>query len=193
MGLNQHNVGSLLTDGKQKVYIASDQEDRTRASNVAQNPVEDGSAITDHISLNSDTGQISGNLLGDGGVNKDAQDYLAILEKWQNQGTQLKYYGRYFLNPIVISNVSQTFDQTLNAVKITLNWTVLHIVPAPSQAAVAVKKPVASANNGTYVTVVAGNTYWGWMMKYGTSIAQLESWNKWPATLIPIGAKARVK
>ena len=196
MGLNQHKIGSLLTDGKTKVYILSDEDNRNRDFNIAQNPVENGSVITDHVSMNGDTGQIQGLMLGDGGTNKDAQDYLGIIEKWQNDGVALKYYGRYYLYPILIQGNEHSFDKTRNAVHITLNWTVLHLTNAPAQTAIAVKKAVASSsanNQGTYVTVAPGNTYWGWMMKYGTSIAQLEAWNKWPATLIPIGAKARVK
>ena len=196
MGLNQHKLGSLLTDGKKKIYILSDQDNRDRDSNIAQNPVENGSTISDHVALNSDTGQIQGIMLGDGNKNKDAQDYLATIEKWQNNGTKLKYYGRYFLYPILIQGNEHYFDSAKNAVHVTLTWTVLHLVAAPKQSARSVKKavkPKKRTSSGTYVTVRSGDTYWGWMMKYGTSIAQLEAWNHWPARLFPTGARARVK
>ncbi|HEM2532857.1 TPA: LysM peptidoglycan-binding domain-containing protein, partial [Listeria monocytogenes] len=46
---------------------------------------------------------------------------------------------------------------------------------------------------GTYITVKKGDCYWKWWKRYGTSIAQLRKWNKWPDRRIPIGKRARVK
>lgn len=193
MGLDQHTIGSMLTDGTKQVYIVSDNDQRTRASNIAQNAVESGSVITDHVALTSDTGTITGYLLGDGAANQDAQDYLGIIENWQNNGTALKYYGRYYIDPLLISNCDHSFDITQNAVKVTLSWTVLHLVAAPAELATAVKKPADATGNEVYVTVGPGDTYWGWMSQYGTSLEQLRSWNGWADTAIPIAARARVK
>ncbi|MGL5301495.1 MAG: phage baseplate protein [Weissella confusa] len=200
--LNQHKVGSVLMDtaGKARVYIAANTEELDRSFNIAQNPIEGGSAMTDHISMDSDAGTIDGYMLGDGAGNVDAQDYVVQLIKWQNSGTPLKWYGRRYVEPILIEDFNQTYDAVANAVKVSITWKFLRITQRPQEIAIAVKKPAnppappkPATPPGVWVTVVAGNTYWGWMMQYGTSIDQLRAWNGWPDRFIPIGVRARVR
>ncbi|MFC6275600.1 LysM peptidoglycan-binding domain-containing protein [Levilactobacillus tangyuanensis] len=43
------------------------------------------------------------------------------------------------------------------------------------------------------MTIKKGDTYWGYHMKFGTSIKKLRSWNGFPDRKLPIGKKIRVK
>lgn len=46
---------------------------------------------------------------------------------------------------------------------------------------------------GKYLTIKKGDTYWGYHVSFGTSIAKLRSWNGFPDKALPIGKKIRVK
>lgn len=196
MGYNQQNLGSKLEpqSGGGAIYFFATEEGLTKETNVAQNPVENGSAISDHISLSSDTGEITGYLFGDGGANPDGQNFMGKLYDWQQKGTLLKWYGRRYLSSVVISNLDFTFDENVNSMQATFTWTRVQVTQRPTQVAVAVKKPAnPPAQPGVFVTVQPGNTYWGWMMQYGTPLDTLRGWNGWPDRFIPIGVRARVK
>ncbi|MFL4498446.1 LysM peptidoglycan-binding domain-containing protein [Weissella sp. MSCH1] len=196
---NQQKVGSKMEpqNGGAAIWFFATEEGMTKETNVAQNPVEDGSAVSDHVSLSSDTGSITGYLFGDGGSNPDGQNYMEKMYEWQMKGTLLKWYGRRYMNSIVISNLDFKFDSNANAMQATFTWTRVQITKRPSQVAIAVKKPVSPppppTPPGVFVIVRPGDTYWGWMMQYGTPLDTLRGWNGWPDRFIPIGVRARVQ
>lgn len=198
MGADQHLVGFRMTEhpnSQNSVYIATEEdgESLSRQFDVAQNAVESGSAITDHIGMTEDSGTITGYLLGDGGNNVDGQNALAQLMLWQERGTVLQFFGRRFVAPMIISGIEHSYNNNaINATKVSITWKFLRVVQRPEQIVVAVKKPVGDGD-GVWVTVQPGNTYWGWMMQYGTPLDTLRGWNHWPDRFIPIGVRARVK
>ena len=116
---------------------------------------------------------------------------------WQHDGALLVYTGAIRRSSMLITNLHRTEDDGgfVNAIKFSMELTHVEIVKSSFVKAVNVgpKKPSPPANPGVWVTVRPGNTYWGWMMQYGTSIQQLRNWNHWPDRRIPIGVRARVK
>ncbi len=164
-------------------------------NNVSTHPVENGSPITDHAQMESKTFTFDGLLIGKN--QSDVDSLYAQLLAWFHSHELLQFRGAIRHNDMIISHLEKTYEEggyrnavgfniELTAVyKVTLDW-----VKATNSGKKQATPPVAP---GVYVTVVAGDTYWGWWVKYGTSIDQLRAWNKWNDYLIPIGARARVK
>lgn len=179
-----------LTAGSKTINIVNITEDEAMSANVTQYPVEEGSPVSDHIQFSSKSLQISGYLLGDSAEN----DYLTILD-WQNTGATLSYKGRVYFHGVYLSNVSKSLGRISNGFGFTCTLTVIRKaktswVKLPTKGKQQVTPP---ASKEVYVTVKAGNTYWGWWRQYGTPIQTLRNWNKWPDRFIPIGKRARVK
>lgn len=193
--LDQGTTGTKMFDPKtkRKVYIVATGEELSKAMSVASNPVEKGSPITDHVSVESDEGSFSGYLLTGRKSGNSGKTYMNTLYEWQESATFLSWYGRRNLNKIIISNLSFKYDDKINATHVNLTWKRIRLTERPKQKAVARKKPNKKKQKGVYITVKWGMCYWEWMMKYGTSVNQLRKWNGWPDRQIPTGARARVK
>jgi LysM repeat protein len=161
---------------------------------VSTHPVEDGSPITDHSQMQSKNFTFSGWITGNDQSDIDAK-YQQLLD-WSTGGTIVSYHGaiRQY-QKLLISNLSKDYDDGgyQNAIKFSIELTRVRTVKVTWNKNVNAGKKQATPPAGVYVTVVAGNTYWGWWVQYGTSIDQLRAWNGWPDRFIPIGARARVK
>lgn len=185
----------VLSSGKSKITIRAESEQETVTNTVAQYPIQRGQPIVDHTQRESKTWSFDAKLYGKNQKAIDVQ-YQKLLD-WQFAGTLLKYNGAVRHSNIIISELSKTYDDGgfKNAMKISISLTAVWLVKSSFTKAkhVGPKKAKSSKKAGKYVTVRAGNTYWGWWVKYGTSINTLRKWNKWPDRRIPIGAKARVK
>ncbi|CAK1228267.1 MULTISPECIES: phage baseplate protein [Fructobacillus] len=188
------NKGIILERNKEQIVIYADQENQQSESDVAQYPVEDGGTISDNSKFSSNNVNITGYIVG-----KDfneANRRATSLYDWQRQPTAMitLINGINDSDYLIKSFNKKISDNNKNAIYVDITL-------------VKIRKPVGSfagmKNSGrvqpstppsaTYVTVVSGNTYWGWMVRYGTSIQQLRDWNHWPDRFIPIGARARVK
>lgn len=189
----------VFSDGKTKVTISVENEEESIKNTVAQYPVQRNTPLADHTQRQSKDWTFSGKIYG-----KDLHACGVIYSKlinWQYFGTLLTYTGAIKHNKMLITDLEKTYEEGgfVNAIKFNMSLTNVRIVNESVTKAkhVGVKKPTQKKSTpkktGTYVTVRAGNTYWGWSMKYGTSIATLRKWNKWPDRKIPIGKKARVK
>lgn len=184
----------VLTDGKTKLNLTIDSEQESVKNTVAQHPVQRGDPMVDHTQRESKEWDFEGKIISS---NQQAIDviYSKLLD-WQFNGTLLTYTGAIRSGNLIITDLNKTYDDGgfKDAVKISVSLLAVSTPTSSFVKAVHVGavKPSGSSS-GVYVTVRAGNTYWGWWQQYGTAIQTLRNWNKWPDRRIPIGARARVK
>lgn len=200
----QRLIGSALVssaNSNEKIRIFATNENWDTQSNVPQYPVQAGMPITDMSAVTAKTLTIEGYLFSDSVFDdRSAQLEINILGKWQRVGQPLVWWGRKGSNNLVIQEFSATYDEIINLIKVTVTLTlvnfagntqrILKVTNKGNQKPVNGGKPVTA---GVWLTVKRNDTYWGWSRRYGTSIAQLRTWNKWPDRRIPIGGRARVK
>ena len=186
---------ATLKKGNVGVEIFSESEEEEITNKVAQYPVQSGNNITDHTQRESLTWTFEGKIFGKNKAEIDRK--YGQLVNWQHDGSLLTYTGAIRRSSMLITNLHRTEDEGgfANAIKFSMELTHVEVVKSSFVKAVNVgpKKPSPPANPGVWVTVRPGNTYWGWMIQYGTSIQQLRNWNHWPDRRIPIGVRARVK
>jgi LysM repeat protein len=179
--------------------IANIQESFANTVDVTSYPTEKGLPITDNVKRQPKTFSITGKILGK--TNADAVNIYNALEKLQNVGNVVSYVGRTTAKNVVITSMQPTFDSTIsNGMGITIELQEIRMASSPY---IVKKTTVKSAGKKTtsntkttqavYHVTKKGDTYWGMSRTYGTSIAQLRAWNKYPDTKIPIGVKLRVK
>lgn len=179
--------------------IANIQESFTNTVNVTSYPTEKGLPITDSVQRQPKIFNITGKILGKTSV--DADKMYNALEKKQNAGTLVTYVGRTTAKNVIITSMQPTYDATIaNGMSISIDLQEIRIAKSPY-----VKKKTTKTQSGkksksntkktnkVYHKTKKGDTYWGMWKKYGTSIAQLRAWNKYPDRKIPIGVKLRVK
>jgi LysM repeat protein len=182
-----------LKAGKKKVEIFAESENENISNKVAQYPVQNGQPVVDHTQRESKTWEFTGKIFGKN--QSDIDKKYQQLISWQYHGDLLTYRGAIKHSNIIIETLEKTYEDggMKNALTVTINLRHVRKVKSSFKKKQKPATPPKKKKKGTYVTVKAGNTYWGWMMKYGTSINQLRKWNKWPDRRIPIGARARVK
>lgn len=182
--------------------IANIQESFTNTVNVTSYPTEKGLSISDGIQRQPKTFSISGKILRK--TSSDAEKVVQALEKKQNAGTVVAYAGRTNAKNVVITNIQGSYDSTVgNGLNVTIDLQEVRIAKSPyivkkTTKTTAGKKGTSNTKKTTktakvYHKVKKGDTYWGLSKKYGTSISQLRTWNKYPDRSIPTGVKLRVK
>lgn len=188
----QTNYPFIIQSKTDKIYIVPETMGQETSSDVASYPVEGGNSITDNARFNSNEFSVSGLIFG-----KDLKDCdrKCITLHWMQRLNMIVSVHGLMNDPdyMIISFKKEYANGYGNAVRVDLT---LRNVRMPKSSFVGIKnsgKKQPSQPSGTYLTVVSGNTYWGWSQRYGTSIQQLRDWNHWPDRFIPIGAKARVK
>ncbi|KRK40793.1 LysM peptidoglycan-binding domain-containing protein [Loigolactobacillus bifermentans] len=184
----------VLSDGKTKLELFVESEHEMIDNIIAQHPVQRGQPMIDHTQRESKTWDFEGKIMA--GNQHLVDNKFTQLLTWQEQGVILSYNGAIHHPNLIISHLEKTYDEGgySNAVKFSISLTNIRIANTSFVKAkhVGAKAPTKPKSPGKYVTVVAGNTYWGWWQKYGTPIQTLRNWNKWPDRRIPIGVKARV-
>jgi LysM repeat protein len=185
----------VLSDGKTQIQISFESEDEAFDNQVASHPVQNGQPMTDHVQQQSQIWQMDGKIYGTN--QQEIDNKFGTLIGWSQNGVLLSYNGAVHIGSIVIQAMNKTYDEGgfKNAVKLSMTLQEVRVV---STSFVAVtntgfKQSSPPANPGVWVTVVGGNTYWGWWRQYGTAIQTLRDWNHWPDRFIPIGARARVR
>lgn len=173
------------------LFVESEEEEIT--NKVAQYPVQSGNNITDHTQRESLTWSFEGKIFGKNMAEVDRK--YGQLVSWQHDGALLVYTGAIRRSSMLITNLHRTQDEGgfSNAVKFDMELTHVEIAKSSFVKAVNVGPKKPATPPGVWVTVRPGNTYWGWMMQYGTPIQTLRNWNHWPDRRIPIGVRARVK
>lgn len=178
-----------------RVLVYAKAEDRTISNSVSAYPVEKGYPVGANAKQDSNEFVIDGQI-----ICKTAGQANAIfkkLETWANRGDLVKFQGAQKLSNLVIAELTRHHQEfKLNTIEFTMTVQKISIAKPYKRTKKKGKKQKKAGKKkktGTFVTVKAGNTYWGWMTKYGTSLKQLRAWNKWPDRKIPIGKRARVK
>ncbi|HFK7038839.1 hypothetical protein AWL03_14525 [Listeria monocytogenes] len=175
------------------VKLVNTNESETSPFTITDNPVETGSPVSDHVQRETKTLEISGFLLG-----ANAEKDYATLKGYAEKGTIVTYQGRVYFKNVLISNLSKNYNTVKNGFEITVSLRDLRRASTPwvrkkKKSSGKKQSSKTKKSAGTYITVKKGDCYWKWWKRYGTSIAQLRKWNKWPDRRIPIGKRARVK
>ncbi|UZH06456.1 LysM peptidoglycan-binding domain-containing protein [Heyndrickxia coagulans] len=179
--------------------IANIQESFTNTVNATSYPTEKGLPTTDSVKRQPKTFNITGKILAKS--NSEAIKIYEALEKKQNAGTLVTYVGRTTAKNVLITSMTPTFDATnKNGMGISIDLQEVRIAKSPY-----VKKKTTKKKSGkkstsktkkttkVYHVTKRGDCYWKMWKKYGTSVATLRKWNKYPDRRIPIGIKLRVK
>ncbi|EAC5079571.1 LysM peptidoglycan-binding domain-containing protein [Listeria monocytogenes] len=175
------------------VKLVNTNESETSPFTITDNPVETGSPVSDHVQRETKTLEISGFLLG-----SSAEKDYATLKSYAEKGTIVTFKGRVYFKNVLISNLSKSYNTVKNGFEITVSLRDLRRASTPwvrkkKKSSGKKQSSKTKKSAGTYITVKKGDCYWKWWKRYGTSIAQLRKWNKWPDRRIPIGKRARVK
>lgn len=168
-------------------------------------PVEKGVAFTDHVARNPTTVSLEVFMQGN-----RASENLATLRNQMNKGTILKYVGRETANNVIILSLDHPRDANIkDGFTLSVQLREVRITKSPwvkaKKKQKATRKPIDttgkkkanSKKNRTstarYHVTRSGDTYWALARKYGSSIPQLRSWNKYPDRRIPQNVRIRVK
>lgn len=181
-----------ILENSSPVYIVNESETLTEPVTISSNPIESGVPVSDHVQQEVKTLEVTGFILG-----PQADKILSNLRKTADAGTIVTYQGRVYWKSVLISTVSRNYTQIQNGASVTLTLQNLRRATTPwvKKKKAAGKRQASNTKKsaGTYITVKKGDCYWKWWKRYGTSIATLRAWNKWPDRRIPIGVRARVK
>lgn len=177
-------------------------EDFDKPGELPSQPVEDGMDLTDHVTVGAMTLSLTGILTRP--TPERVQTLIDRIESWKAAGTRLQYEGSKIVQNVAIKDFRYTkdaknrngynFSMTLQQIRIGKPSYVKTTTPAAT-------KPVTSsgqkqtANTNTkekYHIVKKGDTYWALSKKYGSTVQQLRTWNKYPDRQIPVKAKLRV-
>lgn len=185
-----------------KVSLIITDEELNSSVDATSYPVEKGSPFTDHVQEKTQTLEISGFVLG-----SDYKTRLQYLRDSMRKGTILTYTGRTTAKNVIILNIddSRTVDVG-NGSSISIKLQYIRLVKnswdkAPAKQKTQQKKVTSAGKKQTvvkkksspvYHTIKKGDSYWALAKKYGSTVKQLETWNKYPANALPIGKKVRV-
>lgn len=185
--------GAEIYVGNKVVVVRPNSENHNIDMNVAQYPVENGEPISNHSQMEQNSVDIDGKIVGKTWA--EADDAARQLYIWAINKNLVNIRNGVNETNFIIQNWQKQLDEPSDNT-VHVSFTLLHMrIPSSSYTVRknSGKKQASGNSAGVYVTVRAGNTYWGWSMQYGTSIPTLRAWNKWPDRFIPIGVRARVK
>jgi LysM repeat protein len=184
------------------VNLFIEDEDENHSVDATEYGVEKGEPFTDHVSKNSSEFSISGYIISD-----NFETEKNKLTKKMYSGEIVTYTGKMTASNVIILSVKGKHGSDVaNGMGLSISLRRVRMTTSPWQKAPAKekpaqkpptsggkKKPVGKTKKETYHVIKKGDTYWGLSRKYGTSISQLRTWNKYADTKIPIGVKVRVK
>lgn len=167
--------------------------------------VEKGEPFTDHVEAKPDELTLTAHFLGS---NHSAN--VSKIREYQRTGKLLRYVGRATASDVIILTVGRDYKSDVgNGVAVSISLMKVRVAKSPWLKVPPKQKPIQKppTNGGTKKPVATkprpttaryhltrkGDTYWDLSRKYGTSIPQLRTWNKYPDRQIPIGVKLRVK
>lgn len=184
--------------GKVKLYIET--EKLSNSVTATSYPVEQGEPITDHVQRQPETLSLDGWILSGSSYKAELQ----YIRNCMSNGTLLSYTGRTVARNVIITNIDDTrTGEVANGASVSAQlqfirivkekWTSTKVKAKTAKKTVGKKKKtVNKKSSAKYIKVKKGMTYWALSRQYGTSISQLESWNKYPARKIPVGVRLRV-
>ncbi|EST12043.1 LysM peptidoglycan-binding domain-containing protein [Sporolactobacillus laevolacticus] len=184
--------------GKVKLYIET--EKLSNSVTATSYPVEQGEPITDHVQRQPETLSLDGWILSGNSYKAELQ----YLRDSMRKGTLLTYTGRTVARNVIITSLDDTrTGDVSNGAAVSAQLQFIRIVKekwtSTSARAKTAKKTVGKKkktvnkkSSAQYKTIKKGWTYYLISRKYGTSVSQLRSWNKYPDKALPIGKKIRV-
>lgn len=187
------------------VFIHVEKESYRDQVDATGYAVEKGEPFTDHVEAKPDELTLTAHFFG-----SDHAANVSKIREYQKTGKLLRYIGRSTASDVIILTVGRDYDSSIgNGVAMSISLMKVRVAKSPwikvppkqkpiqkPPTSGGTKKPVATKPRPTtarYHTTKKGDTYWDLSKKYGTSIAQLRKWNKYPDRSIPIGVKLRVK
>ncbi|MDE3837939.1 LysM domain-containing protein [Bacillus methanolicus] len=175
-----------------KVNLIIESEGDNSSIEATSYPAEKGIPYTDHVQEKPDEFTLSGYIIG-----KNYQSDKEYLKKEMKKGTIMTYVGRNIAKNVIILSIDGNVDSSIangSAISIKLQTIRIANTSWVSVKNSGKKKPVSKkTTTAVYHVTRRGDTYWELSKKYGTSIAQLRAWNKYPDKKIPVGVKLRVK
>ncbi|KJW12872.1 hypothetical protein VC81_03725 [Levilactobacillus spicheri] len=196
------------------VYIDNTTESETVTTDLTTNSIAPGQYVNHYTQTSPVQHQIDGKLGGSLiSEIKGLKEQFDSLKRWSTNGTEIElHHGQRQSNHSVLTSVAANFDAPRdNAVPVSV--AIQDVKWAKSEISKKSKKKTTTnkgantgkktATKGTrkdtkpkagkYLTIKKGDTYWGYHVSFGTSIAKLRSWNGFPDKALPIGKKIRVK
>ncbi|CAJ1227163.1 hypothetical protein LZY01_19750 [Levilactobacillus zymae] len=196
------------------VYIDNTTESETVTTDLTTNSIAPGQYVNHYTQTSPVQRQIDGKLGGSLiSEIKGLKEQFDSLKRWSTNGTEVElHHGQRQSNHAVLTSTASNFDAPRdNAVPVSIaiedvKWAKSEVSKKSKGKATTKKenntgkkaetKGTRKANKpkaGKYLTIKKGDTYWGYHLSFGTSIAKLRSWNGFPDNKLPIGKKIRVK
>ncbi|WPZ17787.1 LysM peptidoglycan-binding domain-containing protein [Geobacillus subterraneus] len=181
--------------GKYNLFVLS--ESPRFSVETTSYPVEKGIAFTDHVKAEPEELNVEVFLSG-----SNYQKTLDQLKNSMYKGEIMTYAGRAIVRNVIIESISANMDKSSkNGVQVSLSLKQIRVATTPytkpktkPPTNSGKKQPIPKgATQAVYHVAKQGDSYWLLSKKYGTSISQLQAWNRYPPTKIPIGVKLRVK
>lgn len=190
-----HTYGEMISfsaNGRTIELFAEDEIKEEVTANVAKYPIEHDAPIADHVQYDHKDMNFTGLVTGDN--LSEANDKYGQMMFWSQLGTLVKIRGAWTLDNMLITNITKARkDGRLNVFEVTLTLTEVRLPSTSWTKRQNLGVKVVPQPPGLYVTVVWGNTYWGWWRQYGTPIQTLRDWNHYPDRFIPVGVRVRVR
>lgn len=186
--------GKAVLEGYQ-LHVST--EDYDHAGNVTSHKTEEGLALTDHVESEAQVVSLSGILVRP--TQERVQTLINKLLGWKKNGTPLQYEGRQIVQNVLIESFSYSaskdnangfnFSMKLKQVR----FAEIRYIPQTKPVTNGGQQQTQNKKNQVYHLVKRGDTYWDLARKYGSTVKQLQTWNRYPDRFIPIGVKLRVK
>lgn len=187
------------------ITVHVEKESYRDSVNATEYGVEQGEPFTDHIEAKPEELSLTAVIVG-----SDASAKVEKLREYMRKGTLLRYVGRSTASNVVILDIGRDYTAEIgNGVAIYITARKVRIAKSPWVKAPPKKKPARKPPSRSgkkkpvpkkprpstkrYHMVRKNDTYWALSRKYGSTVAQLRAWNKYPDRRIPIGVKLRVK
>ncbi|WP_268914121.1 LysM peptidoglycan-binding domain-containing protein [Lentilactobacillus sp. SPB1-3] len=203
------------------VFIDNTSESETASTEVTTNTISPGQYINHYTQTQPIQRQIEGKL-GGSSLSKVSglKKQFNMLRRWATNGTEVEFHGQKYSSSAILTSVTANFDQPRdNALAVSVSLQDVRWAESATKKKSANNKGSSSSNSsnnkskndtgtksptkgdrdkvkpkaGKYLTIKKGDTYWAYHLKFGSSIANLRSWNGYPDRELPIGKKVRVK
>ncbi len=174
-------------------------EDSSLDVTIPQHRIEKGIKIADHVEREPIVVKISGVLTRP--TPAHLEGVVEAFYRWEEIGRLNTYEGRRIYKNMLMHGLRiNATPKMLNGYEISFTLEEMdvadqsYIPPQAKSLSASGQQQTKNQKTGAiYHTVKKGDTYWGLSKKYGASINQLRTWNSYPDTKIPVGAKLRVK
>lgn len=175
------------------VQLSIETEGDSSSVEATTYPVERSESYTDHVITKPDDFTLSGYILGSNYMREKQH-----LKDEMKKGTVFTYVGRNITKQVIILSIDGNMHSNIaNGSEISIKLQTVRFATSPWKKVKSTgeKKPVDTKPEATkelYHVVKAGDTYYSLAKKYNTAVKQLQEWNKYPPTKIPVGVKLRV-